>query len=136
MASILRVNTLTDASSNNSTPMATVNQGTAKAWINFNGGGTIAARDSFNVGSLTDSGTGKYDINYSSNMGNTSYIISTLSSNLDGNDDANQRISGERKSNTRSTSMTPVHSGDWFYVSSATFSDGTNFYTSTHGDSA
>ena len=136
MASILRVNTLTDASSNNSVPMATINQGTAKAWINLNGGGTIAARDSFNVASLTDSGTGKYDINYSSNMGNTSYIISTLSSNLDGNDDGNQRISGERKSNTRSTSMTPVHSGDWFYQASPTFADGQNFYTSTHGDLA
>ena len=39
-------------------------QGLAKSWINLNGTGTIAARDSFNVASLTDSGTGKYDINY------------------------------------------------------------------------
>ena len=46
MASILRVNTLTDASSNNSVPMATVAEGTAKFWVNFNGTGTIAARDS------------------------------------------------------------------------------------------
>ena len=48
MASILRVNTLTDASSNNSTAMSTINQGTVKAWVQFNGTGTIAARDSFN----------------------------------------------------------------------------------------
>ena len=42
MASILRVNTLTDASSNNSTAMSTINQGTAKAWVQLNGTGTIA----------------------------------------------------------------------------------------------
>ena len=45
MASILRVNTLTDASSNNSTAMSTINQGTAKAWINFDGTSTGAVGD-------------------------------------------------------------------------------------------
>lgn len=73
MASILRVNTLTDASSNNSTAMSTINQGTAKAWVNFNGSGTIAIRDSYNVGSLTDGGTGNYDINFTNNFSNTNY---------------------------------------------------------------
>jgi len=111
-------------------------QGLAKSWINLNGTGTIAARDSFNVASLTDSGTGKYDINYNNNMGNTSYIVTTFSTNLDGNDDGNQKIAGERKSNSRSTSMTPIHSGDWFYASSATFADGANVYNSTQGDLA
>ena len=37
MASILRVNTLTDASSNNSVAMSTVAGGTAKTWINLDG---------------------------------------------------------------------------------------------------
>ena len=113
-----------------------IQQGLAKCWVNFNGTGTIAARDSFNVSSLTDSGTGKYDINYSNNMGNTSYIVATFSNSLDGNDDGNQKIAGERKSNSRSTSMTPIHSGDWFYASSATFADATQVYNSTHGDLA
>jgi len=74
MASILRVNTLTDASSNNSTPMATVSQGTAKSWVNFNGEGTIASRDSFNVGSLTDAATGTYNITFSNNLSNADYV--------------------------------------------------------------
>ena len=34
-------------------------QGLAKLWINYNGTGTIAARDSFNAGSLTDHGVGE-----------------------------------------------------------------------------
>ncbi len=76
MASILRVNTLTDASSNNSTPMATVSQGTAKSWVNFNGEGTIASRDSFNVGSLTDVATGTYNITFTNNLGNGNYTTS------------------------------------------------------------
>ena len=73
MASILRVNTLTDASSGNSTAMSTINQGTAKAWINFNGTGTIAARDSFNVSSIDDDGTGLYSYNLSNAMNNANY---------------------------------------------------------------
>ncbi len=60
MASILRVDTLTDASSNNSVPMATVASGSAKSWMNIDGTGTIAVRDSFNVASITDRGTALY----------------------------------------------------------------------------
>ena len=57
MASELRVNTLKDASGNNSVATSVVFNGTAKAWVNFNGTGTIATRDSNNVSSLTDNGT-------------------------------------------------------------------------------
>ena len=73
MASILRVNTLTDASSNNSTAMSTINQGTAKAWGNLNGSGTIAIKDSNNISSITDSGVGQYVFIYTSNMANDDY---------------------------------------------------------------
>ena len=48
-------------------------QGLAKSWTNFNGTSTIASRDSFNVGSLTDRGTGEYDINFTTNMGNANH---------------------------------------------------------------
>ena len=57
-----------------SVPTATVVNGSAKAWVNFNGAGTVAIRDSFNVASLTDNGTGDYTINYSTAMGNVNYI--------------------------------------------------------------
>ena len=77
MASILRVNTLTDASSNNSTAMSTINQGTAKAWINFNGSGTPAARDSFNISSITDIETGRFTLNFSNSMNNDDFAAVT-----------------------------------------------------------
>ena len=73
MASILRVDTLTDASSNNSTAMSSIHNGTARAWWQLDGTGTAALHDSFNGGSVTDHGTGEYTVALSATMGNTSY---------------------------------------------------------------
>ena len=50
-----------------------VTNGSAKAWVNFNGTGTIAARDSFNVSSLTDNGTGDYTLAYTTAFANGNY---------------------------------------------------------------
>tara|TARA_B100001059_G_C17737647_1_gene529757 strand:- start:666 stop:1052 length:387 start_codon:yes stop_codon:yes gene_type:complete len=36
----------------------------AKAWVNFNGTGTVAIRTSFNVSSITDLATGRYQVNF------------------------------------------------------------------------
>ena len=46
----------------------------AKAWVNFNGTGTIAINDSYNVSSLTDDATGKYDVNFSTAMSSVNYV--------------------------------------------------------------
>jgi len=59
-----------------SIPTTYVTNGSARAWVNFTGIGTIAARDSFNVASLTDNGTGDYAVNFSSAMGNENYSVS------------------------------------------------------------
>lgn len=53
--------------------------GVAAAWVNFNGTGTIAARDSVNVASLTDNGTGAYTINFTSNMANANFAMPSSS---------------------------------------------------------
>ncbi len=47
------------------------------AWVNFNGTGTIAIRDSEGVSSLTDNGTGKYTVTFTSAMANTNYVALT-----------------------------------------------------------
>lgn len=52
--------------------------GVAAAWVNMNGTGTIAARDSINVASLTDNSTGNYTINFSSAMANVNYCPSGI----------------------------------------------------------
>ena len=68
--STLRVNNITDNSggtNNLNVP------GTAKAWVNFNGTGTVAIRASFNVSSITDNGTGDYTVNFTNAMTDANY---------------------------------------------------------------
>ena len=49
-------------------------QGLAKAWVNFDGTASgAAARDSLNVSTMTDRGTGKFTITFATVMGNTNY---------------------------------------------------------------
>src|SRR6056300_309375 len=94
MASILRVNTLTDASSGNSTPMATINQGTAKAWINFDGTASgAAARGSFNLASMTDTSTGVYVCNLTNAFANTNDCAATSSASASTSGSDNRNLS-------------------------------------------
>ena len=73
MASILRVNTLTDASSNNSIATSVLFNGSAKAWIKFDMSSSFTNEDSFNVSSLDDDGSGDFGLNFSNNMANANY---------------------------------------------------------------
>lgn len=63
--STLRVNTLQTA--------AGVEVYTAKAWVNFNGTGTVAIRASGNVSSITDNTTGDYTVNFTVAMTDANY---------------------------------------------------------------
>ena len=46
----------------------------AKAWLNYDGT-TPSIRDSYNIGSVTDNGTGEYTVNYSTAMSDANYSI-------------------------------------------------------------
>jgi len=46
-----------------------------RAWVNFNGTGTVAIRDSGNVSSITDLGTGQYQVNFTTAMPDANYAI-------------------------------------------------------------
>jgi hypothetical protein len=48
--------------------------GSAKAWVNFNGTGAVAIRASFNVSSITDNGTGYYTMNFTTPMVDANYV--------------------------------------------------------------
>lgn len=74
MAGQLTISTLRDDTG----VLATQNgmTGIAKAWVNFNGTGTVAIRGSFNVSSITDNGTGEYTVNFTTAMPNANYSIS------------------------------------------------------------
>ena len=47
--------------------------GLAKAWVNFNGTGTVAIRADYNVTDITDGGTGTYTVNFTNAMPDTNY---------------------------------------------------------------
>ncbi len=50
-----------------------------RAWVSFNGTGTVAIRDNYNVSSVTDTGTGNFTLNFSSAMTDTNYCAVGMS---------------------------------------------------------
>jgi hypothetical protein len=53
-----------------------------RAWVNFNGTGTVAIRASGNVTSITDNGTGDYTVNFTTAMPDANYSAVSTSSNF------------------------------------------------------
>jgi hypothetical protein len=53
-----------------------IQQGLAKQWVQFEGDGTVSITDSFNVGALTDTAAGDYNLSFSNNMNNVGYSMS------------------------------------------------------------
>ena len=74
MASELRVNTLKDASGNNSIATSFVAGGSAKAWMNLNMS-SGSANDSFNCSVNADLGTGRFTLSITSAMVNADYAV-------------------------------------------------------------
>ena len=60
-----------------------------RAWVNFNGTGTVAIRASGNVSSITDNGTGDYTVNFTTAMPDANYSSVAGVQKDDGNNDAN-----------------------------------------------
>jgi hypothetical protein len=59
----------------------------ARAWVNFNGTGTVAIRASGNVSSITDNGTGNYTVNFTNALPDANYSIAqTLFAQSSSND--------------------------------------------------
>lgn len=83
---------------------------TAKAWVNFNGTGTVAIRASGNVSSITDNGTGNYTLNFTTAMPDVNYCpvgISDVQLNVTNNPRTIQFIAF----NTGSLQISTVENG-------------------------
>ena len=74
--STLRVDTIQNASGTDS-PINV--PGTAKAWVNFNGTGTVAIRASYNVSSITDNGATDYTVNFTTAITDANYVVTATS---------------------------------------------------------
>jgi hypothetical protein len=78
--SSIRTNNIANVAGTASTDVLNVINGSAKAWVNFNGTGTVAIRGSYNVSSITDLGVGSYRVNYTTAIVDANYApISTCS---------------------------------------------------------
>jgi hypothetical protein len=56
-----------------------------RAWVNFNGTGTVAIRGSGNVSSITDNGTGDYTVNFTTAMPDANYAAAVSGSRANDN---------------------------------------------------
>ncbi len=79
------------------------------AWVNFNGTGTVAIRNSYNVSSITDNGTGIYTINFSSAMANTNYALGTFARH-DGTN-YGKIVASANSNAAKTTSGVQIHTG-------------------------
>ena len=138
MASELKVNTLTGVSTAGSIAVTgegnstttNLQQGLAKAWVNFNGESTAATVNTFNIGSLTDQGTGQYQFAITNDMANVNSVFTCTVGNRD-NDNAGYGNNSQMGTDTAGT----------FHYESMNISgnaneDATNGHAVVHGDLA
>lgn len=95
----------------------------ARAWVNFNGTGTVAIRASGNVSSITDNSTGLYTVNFTTAMPDANYQVSLTVCPFSNTDRAvSVYIAGSQSSgaDVKTTSALQINTGN---VSTSTYYD-------------
>lgn len=85
-----------------------------RAWVNFNGTGTVAIRASGNVSSITDNGTGDYTVNFTNALTDANYCVTTTTTGYaPGNPTRIVGIKGNEATGatTKTTSAVAIQSG-------------------------
>lgn len=101
--STLNVSNITDGTDTVETGY--VLNGSAKVWINFDGTGTVAIRESFNVSSLTDEGTGLFTVAFTNDMNTSTYSVPSGGGNgRDAGNNTHQLGAGNNAGGAPSTS--------------------------------
>ena len=126
MTSTIRVTSAGPAPTGTTTNLM---NGLAKSWCNLNGESTIAIRDSLNVTSLTDDGTGDYRTNFTSNMSDANFSGLVMTGAVGEGSSNSGRIEEVR-------GMSSSHLGMFCFNTSGAARDVEYFATSVHGDLA
>jgi hypothetical protein len=100
-----------------------LSQFTAKAWVNFNGTGTVAIRDSHNVSSITDSGVGTYDMNFTNTLGSAYYVPVTSYNTSTSNTSPHHHISSIAAGSFRINAFENNTATDQSFVMALVFGD-------------
>ena len=107
MAGTLTISTLSDGSVSTSTTNCI--QGSAKAWVNFNGTtspGTIRA--SYNVSSVTKSATGTYAVNFTIAFSDANYVAVACGAKINSSNDGNNSVAIGSSTVIPTTTSCPV----------------------------
>jgi hypothetical protein len=124
----IRANTISDAAGTG--PVTLTGQYAAKAWVNFNGTGTVAIRDSGNVTSITDNGVGDYTTNFTTALADANYSVvcgrqTTTAQNRG-------KVCNVNTSTTPTTGLVRVTSGEISSVATYTADDSANVFVTVH----
>lgn len=92
------------------TPAVVINHpGVAKAWVVFNGSGTIQA--SYNVSSVTRNGTGDFTVNFSVTMSSATYGVIAIPTNAGANDATSTMTPQQSGRTTTSVRLNAIYYG-------------------------
>ena len=80
----MKVNGTSGLTFPDTTTLTSAGQASVRAWVNFNGTGTVAIRASYNVVSITDNGTGDYTVNFTTAMPDANYSFQGTASQATG----------------------------------------------------
>ena len=134
MASQLKVDTLTGVTTagsivvtgeGNSTT-TNLQQGLAKCWANTEQASSYSTRDSFNLSSIADGGTGKTQLTFANAFANANHATTAMASNL------NNFVGNDIEAAAQATTTVNLCSVD----GSNSLEDASVLTSSTHGDLA
>ena len=130
----IRATTISDETG--SGPIALTKQSAAKAFANFNGTGTAAIRESFNISSITDNGTGDFTFATTNSLNSANYSVSACSQYYQGGNTGAAYLMGMEIKHTTGAMAAGSVSFWHRYGESTTLYDCTTGCFSIHGDLA
>ena len=134
MASELKVDKFTgvttagsiDVTGEGNSTTTNLQQGLAKAWTNTQQASSYSTRDSFNLASITDGGTGKTGLTFTNAFANANHATTALASNL------NNLAAHDNDTAVPTTTTIQLASCN----ATDSLEDATFLFSSTHGDLA
>lgn len=139
MASELRVNTLKDASGNNSIATSFVAGGSAKVWCHWTETTSTAIQQSLNVSGVTDNGTGLTTVEFTSSFNYDDYAVTAGAQGFnDGSNDNNAPVMmlHRDETNPRTTGDVDFMNASRNKTTGTGMDDATYASTAIHGDLA
>ena len=118
--------TITDGTTSVATSFVT--NGSAKAFLNFNGTGTVAIRASFNVSGIVDNTTGDYTTNFTNNMSSADYTVTAAN----GGDTVADNVRIPKNAGSLAASGFSCNT----VITGASINDATYVFQAAHGDLA